>query len=77
MQLRYVTFFDFNNIETGKRKRKFVFSAMIEGDIVLSHEHSEYKWSSLQTIATMRLQSKCNPYEMWDDHYTAIMQAAQ
>jgi len=75
-ELCYSSFFDFYNIETGKHKRKFVFTILADGDVVVSHEHNGYQWASLQDVSKMKRQSQYEHYELWDDHYNAIMFAA-
>lgn len=72
-QLQYLTYFEFNNIETKMLKLKFVFSVTVKGDVAVSHEHSDFKWATLKEISKMKLQSKHEQYELWDDHYNAIM----
>lgn len=70
--IRYIDYFDFHNIETGRSKRKFCFEVLVSGYPTISHEHSGFKWFSPDDIKQLRLQGEHENYQIWKQHYDIV-----
>jgi len=74
--LSFVDYFEFNNIEKNKHKRKFCFGLNLsDSNIKVSNEHSEYKFFAKGELIKLR-DSEHYPenYEIWSDHYKLALQ---
>ncbi len=71
--VKLLGYFEFENTETGKIKRKFCFDVQTDQIPKLSEEHDDYKWFTRSEIDGLKRESDYDPYEMWDNQYHMLV----
>jgi len=71
---RFLIYFGFHNIETGKTTRKFCFEVQTNGNIHISFEHQRFMWFTQKEIQSLKRQGQDEDYEIWTAHYRIVTQ---
>lgn len=71
----YSGYFDFHNIETGKKRRKFCLEVVVSGQLALSSDHSEAKRFTPTEINALVVEGETESYEIFRDHRNVLVQS--